>query len=152
MPALVGGKILVPIDFTDESFAAVDVAIDLAGGASKVTVLHVLPEQDQFDYDLLIQAIDHAKHRNQTESALRQRFDDSQHRELNVEVTFGDPGRRITEVAEVRHADMIVMPSHGRTGLKRLYLGSVAERVVRLAHCPVLVLRNGQANGPEAAG
>ena len=39
-------------------------------------------------------------------------------------------------------ADLIVMPSHGRSGVKRLLIGSVAERVVRLAHCPVLVLRD----------
>ena len=48
----------------------------------------------------------------------------------------------ITELAAELKADLIVLPSHGRTGLKRLLIGSVAERVVRLAHCPVLVLRS----------
>jgi nucleotide-binding universal stress UspA family protein len=59
-------------------------------------------------------------------------------------VAFGDPGQRITAYAEEVGADVIVMPSHGRTGLKRLLLGSVAERVLRLAHCPVLVLKSKQ--------
>ena len=43
--------------------------------------------------------------------------------------------------AQEKHAELIVIPSHGRTGITRLLIGSVAERVVRLAHCPVLVLR-----------
>ena len=60
-----------------------------------------------------------------------------------IEILFGDPGHEITEFAERVKADLIVMPSHGRTGLSRLLIGSVAERVIRLAHCPVLVLRDG---------
>jgi nucleotide-binding universal stress UspA family protein len=56
-------------------------------------------------------------------------------------VRFGDPGREIAAHAEELHAELIVMPSHGRTGLSRLFIGSVAERVVRLAHCPVLILK-----------
>ena len=47
----------------------------------------------------------------------------------------------ISHYAQVHGIDLIVLPSHGRTGLARLMIGSVAERVVRLAHCPVLVLR-----------
>ncbi|HCK41739.1 MAG TPA: hypothetical protein DHW22_08920 [Planctomycetaceae bacterium] len=49
----------------------------------------------------------------------------------------GDPGHNITDYAKEIGAGLIVMPSHGRTRLKRMLIGSVAERVVRLAHCPV---------------
>ena len=55
---------------------------------------------------------------------------------------LGDPGHQIAEFAKEAGAGLIVMPSHGRTGLTHLLIGSVAERVVRFAHCPVLVLRN----------
>jgi nucleotide-binding universal stress UspA family protein len=48
----------------------------------------------------------------------------------------------IAEYAKKKKADLIVVPSLGQTGLKRLLIGSVAERVVRLAHCPMLVLPN----------
>jgi nucleotide-binding universal stress UspA family protein len=48
----------------------------------------------------------------------------------------------IVETARDRHVDLIVMGTHGRTGLKHVLLGSVAERVVRLAPCPVLVVRS----------
>ena len=47
----------------------------------------------------------------------------------------------IADFAQEKKAELIVLPSHGRTGLTRLLLGSVAEKVVRLAHCPVLVLK-----------
>jgi nucleotide-binding universal stress UspA family protein len=144
MPEFLEGRVVVPVDFSDESFAAVDVAIDIAGDPSNVTILHVMRDHEDHEHDLLSTAIDHAKRRNETEEGLRRRFDDLRHRELDLEVTFGDPGHRIAELAEIRHAKLIVMPSHGRTGLQRIYLGSVAERVVRLAHCPVLVLRNGR--------
>ncbi len=144
MPEFPGGKIIVPIDFSDESFAAVDVAIDIAGDSSNVAAVHVLA--DHHEHDLLADAVDHAKRRNVAEQTVRQRFDDPQHRQIGVDVEFGDPGHRIAEFAQLKHAKLIVMPSHGRTGLKRLFLGSVAERVVRLAHCPVLVLRSPPAS------
>jgi nucleotide-binding universal stress UspA family protein len=60
---------------------------------------------------------------------------------VRFEVLFGDPGHEIAQFAKERGAGMIVMSSHGRTGLAHLLIGSVAERVVRLAQCPVLVLR-----------
>ena len=55
---------------------------------------------------------------------------------------IGDPGHEITEYAEEIGASLIITPSHGRTGLSRLLIGSVAERVVRLAKCPVMVLKS----------
>lgn len=56
-----------------------------------------------------------------------------------------DPGAGIAEQAKAIGADLIIVGSHGRTGLKRVLLGSVAERVVRLAPCPVLVVRSAEA-------
>jgi len=50
----------------------------------------------------------------------------------------GDPASEIVRLAEESGADMIVMGTHGRTGLRRMLMGSVAEAVVRRAHCPVL--------------
>jgi nucleotide-binding universal stress UspA family protein len=55
---------------------------------------------------------------------------------------FGDPGGAVADYASEQNAELIVISSHGRTGLTRFMLGSVAERVVRLAACPVLVLKN----------
>jgi len=56
-------------------------------------------------------------------------------------VRVGDPGREIVACAQQQSADLIVMGTHGRTGMVHLLLGSVAERVVRTASCPVLTMR-----------
>ncbi len=54
---------------------------------------------------------------------------------------MGDPASAIVQLAEAEQVDMIVMSTHGRTGVGRLLLGSVAETVVRRAECPVMTLR-----------
>ena len=56
-------------------------------------------------------------------------------------VELGVPYQRILETAKVEQVDLIVMATHGRAGLGHLVIGSVAERVVRLAPCPVLTIR-----------
>jgi nucleotide-binding universal stress UspA family protein len=59
-----------------------------------------------------------------------------------VEVATGDPAEAIVRTAQAGHADLIVMGTHGRTGLPHVLLGSIAEKVVRLAPCPVLTIRS----------
>ena len=59
-----------------------------------------------------------------------------------VSVMIGDAGHRIAEYAQEIGADTIVIPCKGESPIKRLLIGSVAEQVVRLAHCPVVVLRH----------
>src|SRR5262245_60965743 len=61
--------------------------------------------------------------------------------EMTRRVVVGPPYREIVEVARAEQADLIVMATHGRTGLSHLFMGSVAERVVRAAPCPVLTIR-----------
>jgi nucleotide-binding universal stress UspA family protein len=58
-----------------------------------------------------------------------------------VAVRFGDPGHEIARYAEDVSAGLIVVSPHGKSGLERLLIGSVADRVVRLAHCPVLLMK-----------
>lgn len=62
-----------------------------------------------------------------------------QHVELRIEV--GPPFEHILETAHRHRVDLIVMGTHGRTGLSHMALGSVAERVVRMAPCPVLTVK-----------
>ena len=74
--------------------------------------------------------------------AIPERLAQAQVEGVRVEVVMDDPPHGIADFAQQTHAELIVMPSHGRTGVKRLLIGSVTERVLRLAHCPVLVLRS----------
>jgi nucleotide-binding universal stress UspA family protein len=141
MNTVTKSNILVPVDFSDQSFSAVDTALDIAEDPSKVHVVHILHEPQSGHPDAIWVAVDHAKRREYARNALRDRLDDQKYKLVSQHVEFGDPGIRIAELAEELGAGLIALPSHGRAGLKRLLIGSVAERVIRCAHCPVLVLR-----------
>ena len=65
--------------------------------------------------------------------------------ELSFDVRFGSPGSEVPRYADEVNAGLIVVPSHGYGGVKRFLLGSVAERIIREAHCDVLVLRRQDA-------
>jgi nucleotide-binding universal stress UspA family protein len=65
----------------------------------------------------------------------------------NAEVALGHPAEAIVRVAQERGVDLIVMSTHGRTGLQHALMGSVAEKVVRLAPCPVLTVKRGGSPG-----
>lgn len=67
-----------------------------------------------------------------------------------MEAVVGTPAATIVETAAARSADLIVMGTHGRSGVAHLLLGSVAERVIRLAPCPVLTVREAQEKAPAA--
>lgn len=143
-------KILVPSDFSEPSRAALDYAAELAAplGAS-IDVLHVwepptfippvsLPEAGVADVSLI------ELFRKNAENALVQFVQEAKKRGLALHASFaevGPPGHTIAEFARKREYDLIVMGTHGRTGLSRVFMGSVAERVVRHASCPVLTVR-----------
>lgn len=133
-------RVLVPFDFSDESFAAVRLASDFVTDPSHLNVVHVLPELMATEPGVIWSSIDDAGRMAHAKEAMEKRF--KEFPGIALHVGIGDPGHVITDLASEASADLIVIPSHGRTGVKRLLLGSVAERVARLAHCPVLVLRS----------
>ncbi len=133
--------VVVPVDFSDDSFAAVDTALQIVQDPSGLHVVHVLPEPSTMDSDPIWLEIDNTNRVSHATKALRKRLSDEKYEQVQIEIAFGDPGYRIADFAQRISADLIVTPSHGRTGLERVLMGSVAERVLRLSHCPVLVLR-----------
>lgn len=134
-------KIVVPVDFSEDSFAAIDTALELVAGPSSLHIVYVLPVFDPAEPDVVWSTVNDETRRRHGEQALRERLSDSKYKGVNLHVLFGEPGHKITELASSEGAELIVLSSHGRTGISRLLIGSVAEKVVRLAHCPVLVLR-----------
>lgn len=60
---------------------------------------------------------------------------------LETQVVVGHPAEQIVHIAETRHVDLIIMGSRGLSRMKRWMLGSVSERVLRYAHCPVTIVR-----------
>jgi len=134
-------KVVVPVDFSDESFDAVDTALEVAADPSGVYIIHVLPEPSMMEPGIEWQQIDNENRKRHAAGAICERLADEKYENVEIEIDFGDPGYRIADFAQRIGADLIVTPSHGRTGLERIMVGSVAERVIRLSHCPVLVLR-----------
>lgn len=134
-------KVVVPFDFSNESFEAIDTALQLAAAPADVYLVHILPEPSTMEPDVEWQEIELENRRQRTEEAIRRRLAGERYEGVQIEIDYGDPGFRIADFAFHLKADLIVISSHGRTGLKRILLGSVAERVIRLSHCPVLVLR-----------
>jgi nucleotide-binding universal stress UspA family protein len=132
-------RVVVPYDFSDEAFQAISLGRQLVDGPENLYVVHVLPELTATEPGVIWATVDNASRLNHAHQAIEDKLTDYQG--VQIKISFGDPGRVITDLAEEIGSDLIVIPSHGRTGMERILLGSVAERVVRLAHCPVLVLR-----------
>ena len=125
--------VVVPVDFSEDSRNAIDVGLSAVDEPRHLHAIHVVPTETARDLRLPLR-----------ENALKVLADylaDAKYTDIQKNVAHGDPGLEIVRFAEGVHAEVIVIPSHGRTGLARLLMGSVAERVVRMAHCPVLVLR-----------
>jgi nucleotide-binding universal stress UspA family protein len=133
--------VVVPFDFSEQSDPGLESAQVFVASVAGLHVVHVLPTIELAEPGVIWETIDDDARRRHTEAAFRERFAKTPFEKVDFQVRFGDPGREIAAFAEKLHADLIVMPSHGRTGLSRLFIGSVAERVVRLAHCPVLILK-----------
>jgi universal stress protein A len=141
--------ILLPTDFSDCARYAVPMAAEFARllGA-RVICLHVVePVVPPVGWTPTAEVLPVADVGEQLDEAARRdlpRFADCEEFEgLDVEdlVVHGEASAEIVRVAEERRADMIIISSHGRTGLGRIIFGSTAEAVVRHAHCPVLVVK-----------
>jgi nucleotide-binding universal stress UspA family protein len=137
-----GKSILVPVDFSAASLRAVDVALEMADNAERVSVLHVLLRPAVGEPGLLRNVLDEATARDEVLAALEKHLPPQRYAGINLMVAFGNPVDEIVEAADSAGVGLIVMPSHGRTGLAHLLLGNVAERVTRQARCPVMILRD----------
>ncbi len=142
-------RILVAHDFSETSEAALNYALSLATRfEAGVTVVHAYDIPSVGAPEVLVLATDWL---SQISVVARESLDAVVARarksgvSVDSELREGSAWREINEVARSRHADLIVVGSHGRKGLPRALLGSVAEKVVRTAPCPVLVVRGAPA-------
>jgi nucleotide-binding universal stress UspA family protein len=133
--------VVVPVDFSNDSFAALRTALELVDDPVHLHVVHVLPVLEANDPGVIWHLIDDAGRSQHAAEALAKELADRRLPQPQVVIRFGDPGHQIADYAAEVEAGLIVLSSHGKSGLTRLLIGSAAERVVRLAHCPVLVLK-----------
>lgn len=136
-------SILHPTDFSADAQPAFDVACVLAGeGGGRLVVLHVeRPPLATLGGTTAVPPLPNEYNREKLGKKLRDIQPARAGITIEHRLEYGDPASVILEVAQEIGADLIVMGTHGRTGLRRLLMGSVAERVVRKASCPVLTIR-----------
>jgi len=137
-------SILVPTDFSECSQAAVEQAVSLAQTLHvPIFLLHVMePPVYGLDFSLMHPAILPVV-RHKLVEMMQQVVDRMKNEGIEAEGHFvtGVPFVEIIKAAKKHEADLIVMGTHGRTGLAHVLLGSTAERVIQRAHCPVLTVK-----------
>jgi len=148
-------KILCPTDFSPPSYKALKVAVEVARHFDAgLWVIHVIPPMPPpapvadatfaptFDLPLYQQEMT-----TSSEQALKALLAEHIPAGLTAHpvIVSGDPAREIIHMAEAQNVDLIIIATHGHTGWGRLIFGSVAEKVVRLAPCPVLTIKARQA-------
>jgi nucleotide-binding universal stress UspA family protein len=140
-------KILCPTDFSQPSQAAIEVARELAGYfEAELILLTVAPDVPTVAYTPVPAGFDvgeYGRHLvTSSEDSLGEIVDSLRSDDLKVRsvVLQGNPSDEIMKEAQKDMVELIVISTHGRTGIDRLVFGSVTERVVRFASCPVLVI------------
>jgi nucleotide-binding universal stress UspA family protein len=136
-------RIVVPVDFSQVSLDALDYAVEFARAhRSELLILHLIepiahtrfiPNVGEI---LEHQRADAMEKLAGLEKRVRRRFT-----RFRSEIHFGPADEQIPELAKKARADLIIMATHGHIGFSHFFVGSVAERVVRLANCPVLTVK-----------
>ena len=139
-------RILVPIDFSPSSHAALDAATELAEKFhAELFLLHVIPE---FPAVALPETISEETIIEAAKKAAAEHFEVSQAglaaKGLKVKTSVevgGDVAGSILDAIDREHADLVVITTHGLSGWYPQVFGSIAEKLVKLVHCPMLLLR-----------
>ena len=143
---MVAQRFLVPVDFSPYADQALDYAIALAQKLqAHMTLLHVIQSLAMGGTDMGV--VLPYTYIQELEAEITSTLDTALNKVTaaglkgDTLLVHGVPFHEIVDTAQRRQADLIIMGTHGRTGLTHIFLGSVAEKVVRLAPCPVLVVR-----------
>jgi nucleotide-binding universal stress UspA family protein len=142
-------SILVPTDFSEYSDRAIKQAVDIAEqNNAKIYLLHVVDKLQQCAIDYCIPVETMMKVQSDSEKEASRKMQDEAKKitqAKKIDVTFdvksGVPFEEILKGQQERKADLIVIASHGRTGIMKSLIGSVADKVMREAKCPVLLVR-----------
>ena len=140
--------ILCPTDFSEDSYRAIEYGVRFARLSDALLLLaHIIHVPSGELYQSVRPTLNFeeakARARGVLEEIRQQRTGGYAHCELVVEI--GDPYEQLLAIARQRNVDLIVTATHGRSGLEHLVMGSVAEKVIRHAPCPVFVVRRGAA-------
>ena len=141
-------RICCPIDFSNASRAAMEVAADLARRTgAELVLLHAYPIPGYTFPDGSVVASPRMMQElaDQAQRHLEEWREDAERTvgapRVTADKAIGEPAAEILAFARARGTDLLVLGTHGRTGIEHALMGSIAERVVRRAHCPVLTVR-----------
>ena len=138
------GKILVPVDFSEHSQKALRYALAFATQFdAEVTLVHIV-EQMVYPGDWMyppLAVTDFATEKREQVLARMRALDAGSGVKTHHVVRLGRAWQEVIEIAREQKADLIILATHGYTGIKHVLLGSVAEKIVRHAPCPVLSVR-----------
>lgn len=139
-------RILVPVDFSEPSLRAVPYALSFARQFKAELILVHIVEQIVYPGDWMIPPFPSGDFATESREQLIEKLRNTcvgAAGKVTPIVRFGRAWQEIVEIAREQECDMIVMATHGYTGLKHVLLGSVTEKIVRHAPCPVLTVRPG---------
>lgn len=152
-------RVLAPTDFSEHSRCSVRYAVEIAQKfGAELVLLHVVPDAVLTLPDAVMPTpapvADLAALTQAGKDGLTKLVSDEKLERLNprCEVRIGSPAGEIVAAARDLHADLVCVSTHGRTGLSRVLLGSVAELIVRQAPCPVLTVRPKALEHPPEPG
>lgn len=146
--------ILYPTDFSSDAQPAFEVACALASeGGGRLVVLHVeRPPLATLGGTAGVPPLPNEYNRERLGEKLRRIQPTRASIAVEHRLEYGDPAAVILKSARESGAALIVMGTHGRTGLRRLLMGRVAEHVLRKASCPVLTVRTPAVASPRLGG
>lgn len=133
------GRALITTDFSTSSLNAARVAMQFLAEGAQVTLAHVMPEIDLLDAGRTEWERVYRTGVEASAARMIEEIDPLGVHRFNVVVLHGDPAEELVALAHRTPVDLIVAGSHGRTGLERLMLGSVATKLLRAARCSVLL-------------
>ena len=137
-------RIIVPVDFLKNADKLVDYSVKMAEKLSvAIHFIHVVASPVG---DAMIGAPFAAEYEGKMLADSQERManllkdNDERCPNCTGEVVLGDPVEKIIEVAKAKDSELIIISTHGAKGLEKILLGSVTERVLKRAHCPVLIM------------
>lgn len=140
-------KILCPVDFSSQTDLVLGYTAELArNSGAAITLIYVQPLHYAYGYGVYDMALNMME---ETKAEALKMLDERKHQleqdlegvKIDTKIEMGDAAEVILETEKALNPDLIVMGSHGRKGISRLLMGSVAEVVFRHATCPVLLVK-----------
>jgi nucleotide-binding universal stress UspA family protein len=140
-------RILCPTDFSEPACKALKAAAEIAAAAkAELLLVHIVAPIPAIDSPAGAPAFDLAGYQDELVRSAQHALEERRRRRVpksvtsRAIVTIGDAAHEVTRIAAEEDVDLIVIATHGHTGWRERLFGSVAGKVVRLAHCPVLTI------------